>query len=257
MMVFRFLWGKGREHIESVEAKVQEMLTHDRREFELAMAALLGDVEARAVNSEVRSADQQVNRLEREIRRELVVHASVFGGIDSPSVLVYMSVVKDIERVGDYAKNLLDLALDGASFADVPDVAEWRELTAEIAGLIAEAGAAFQRRDAARSRALRSRGDQLLDQFDARVSALVRGDDQGPQAVPRALALRYLKRVVAHLMNLVSAVVVPLDRLDYFDEDPEDRGRPCGGAARRPRAAPLAVSARPPAPAPAARGRPG
>jgi hypothetical protein len=44
-----------------------------------------------------------------------------------------------------------------------------------------------------------------------------------PQAVPRALAHRYLKRVVAHLMNLLTAVIMPLDRLDYFDEDPEDR----------------------------------
>jgi hypothetical protein len=24
-------------------------------------------------------------------------------------------------------------------------------------------------------------------------------------------------------MNLLSAVIMPLDRLDYFDEDPEDR----------------------------------
>jgi hypothetical protein len=30
--------------------------------------------------------------------------------------------------------------------------------------------------------------------------------------------------VVAHLMNVLSAVIMPLDQLDYFDEDPEDRG---------------------------------
>ena len=34
---------------------------------------------------------------------------------------------------------------------------------------------------------------------------------------------RYYKRIVAHLMNLLSAVVMPLDRLDYYDEAPEDR----------------------------------
>ncbi|HEX2189691.1 MAG TPA: hypothetical protein VHG51_12370, partial [Longimicrobiaceae bacterium] len=68
-----------------------------------------------------------------------------------------------------------------------------------------------------------ARGDALLGHFDQRVSAMIRADDQGPQAVARALAYRYLKRVVAHLMNLLSAVIMPLDRLDYFDEDPEDR----------------------------------
>jgi hypothetical protein len=51
----------------------------------------------------------------------------------------------------------------------------------------------------------------------------VRGEDTGPMGVARALAHRYLKRIVAHVMNILSAVVMPLDRLDYFDEDPEDR----------------------------------
>ena len=66
-------------------------------------------------------------------------------------------------------------------------------------------------------------GDRLLDHFDERVSALLKEDPPSAQAVARALAHRYLKRVVAHLMNVLSAVIMPLDRLDYYDEDPEDR----------------------------------
>jgi len=224
-MVFKFLrgGGEGNERLESIEAKVQTMLRHDRREFELAMSALLGEVVAQEVNAELRATDRQVNQLEREIRRELVVHSSVFGGIDSPSVLVYMSVVKDIERVGDYAKNLLDLAIDGATLATAPDAEEWSRLRKEVSQFITDAGEAFHGRSGERSRALRTQGDALLHLFDERVSAMIRTEDPGPQAVARALAYRYLKRVVAHLMNLLSAVIMPLDRLDYFDEDPEDR----------------------------------
>ena len=222
-MLFKFLRGEGQNRLDSIEARVQTMLGHDRREFELAMSALLGEVAAADVNQELRAMDQKVNRLEREIRRELVVHASVFGGIQSPAVLVYISVVKDSERIGDYAKNLLDLALDGADLSKAPDADEWRNLTAELTGYITAAGEAFRMRDAEQSRALRVRGDQLLDLFDEGVSALIRAADPGPQAVARALSHRYLKRVVAHLMNLLSAVIMPLDRLDYFDEDPEDR----------------------------------
>ncbi len=103
-MVFKFLRADGRERLEGIEQRMQTMLGYDRHEFDLAMSALLGQVRAEDVNEELRQTDQKVNRLEREIRRELVVHASVFGGIQSPAVLVYMSVVKDIERVGDYAK---------------------------------------------------------------------------------------------------------------------------------------------------------
>ncbi len=222
-MVFKFLWGKGSERLASIEVKVQAMLTHVRYEFDLAMSALLGEVAAQDVNTDLRATDRKVNQLERDIRRELIVHASVFGGIDSPSVLVYMSVVKDIERVGDYAKNLIDLALDGANFGELPQGDEWRQRATEISQYIADAGEAFRTRNAANARALSAHGDTLLDHFDERVSALIRAEDPGPQAVARALAYRYLKRVVAHLMNLLSAVFMPLDRLDYFDEDPEDR----------------------------------
>lgn len=222
-MAFNLFRDEGGEHLERIAAKVQTMLTHDRHEFDLAMSALLGEVAPAEVNDDLRSTDQKVNRLEREIRRELLVHTSVFGGIDTPAVLVCMSIVKDVERVGDYAKNLLDLALDGADFSRVSDVEEWRQLSAEISQYITDAGVAFQSQDRNRSRALLARGDQLLDLFDDRVSALVKGEGAADQAVPRALAHRYLKRVVAHLTNLLSSVVMPLDRLDYFAEDPEDR----------------------------------
>lgn len=222
-MIFKFLRGETGKRMEGIEKKVQAMLSYDRYEFDLAMSALLGEVEAQAVNADVRATDQKVNRLEREIRRELVVHASVLGGINSPAVLVYMSIVKDIERVGDYAKNLLDLARDGANLSTAPDADEWRQLAIDLSNFLQEAGEAFQARDAVRSHALREQGDALLDLFDERVTALIRADDPGEQAVARALAHRFLKRVVAHLMNLLSAVIMPLDQLDYFDEDPEDR----------------------------------
>src|SRR5690606_32643520 len=137
-MVFKFLRGEGGERLERVEAKARTMLAHDKHEFDLAMSALLGDVAASEVNDELRSTDKKVNQLEREIRRELIVHSSVFGGIDSPAVLVYMSVVKDIERVGDYAKNLLDLARDGADLSRAPDADEWRRLAQEISAYITE-----------------------------------------------------------------------------------------------------------------------
>jgi phosphate uptake regulator len=224
-MLFNFLRGPGAEVLDRVEAKVQTMLAHDRYEFDLAMSALFGDAVPTEVNADLRATDRKVNQLEREIRRELVIHASVIGGVHSPTVLVYMSIVKDIERVGDYAKNLLDLAIDGANFSRISNSAEWRDLARDISNFISDAGVAFQRRDVPRSRELLARGDKLLHFFDERVTLLVQGNWKDDQPVPRALAHRYLKRIVAHLMNLLSAVVMPLDQVDYFDEDPEDRKR--------------------------------
>lgn len=225
-MLFKFLLGEGSERLGRVEDKVQEMFVLDGREFDLAMSALLGDVKAADVNAELRSMDQQVNALERELRRELVVHTSVYGAMDTPAVLVYMSIVKDIERIGDYAKNLLDLARDGANLSATPEGGGWRDLATEISGQIQQTATAFRARDAEAARRVLARCGELMSSFDVRVSALVRGDGDVTQAVARALAYRYLKRVVAHVTNVLSGVVMPVDRIDYFDEDPEDRQEP-------------------------------
>ncbi|GGI05019.1 PhoU domain-containing protein [Egicoccus halophilus] len=222
-MPFGFLRDDGTDRLDRIEATLQRMFADDRHAFDLAMSALLGGAAPHSVGAELRATDHRVNEAEREIRRELVVHASVHGGIDTPAILIYMSIVKDVERIGDYAKNLYDLAADGARLDTAGDIDELNELRFEVSRLVSDAGDVFGARDTERARDVLMRGDQLLDDCDDRVSALVRGEDQSPGAVARALMFRYLKRIVAHLMNVLSAVVVPVDRLDYFDEDPEDR----------------------------------
>jgi phosphate transport system protein len=221
-MAFSFLKrGSGADdRLDHIEATIQQMLTDDREAFDLAMSALLGDVDANAVRKKVKATDLRVNEGERSIRRELVVHASVVGSFDSPALFVYMSIVKDIERIGDYAKNLLDLSRDGANLGDHPD---WRSRWHEAAEMITATATAFMARDVEQAKTLMTRGDELLDRYDDEVSELVKHGHGEPEAVARALAFRYLKRIVAHLTNVLSSIVMPLDRIDYFDEDPEDR----------------------------------
>jgi phosphate transport system protein len=208
------------DRLDNIEEIIQRMLADDRIVFDLAMSILLDGVDWKTVKREIKATDQRVNDGEREIRRDLVVHASVVGAIDTPAILVYMSIVKDIERIGDYGKNLRDLGKDGVDLSEFP---AWRDLRLEVSQMIADTAEIFSARDHERATELLVRGDELLDDFDSAVSLLVRGEDDRPYAVGRALAARYLKRIVAHLTNVLSAVVMPIDRLDYFDEDPEDR----------------------------------
>jgi len=209
--------------LERIEASFQRMFIDDRHAFDLAMSALVGGANPQTVGEDIRTTDERVNAAERDIRRELVVHASVYGGFDTPQILVYMSIVKDVERIGDYAKNLYDIAADGVVLDSGELMAEMLELRTRISSMISEVAEVFHDRDGARARELFREGDALQDDFDARVSELVTGRIGEPYAVAYALTYRYLKRIVAHLMNVLSAVVMPLDRLDYFDADPEDR----------------------------------
>lgn len=205
--------------LEAAEAKLIQMLADDRHSFDVATSALLTGADTSIVGPDLRATDARVNEAEREIRQALVVHASVHGSARVPAILVYMSVVKDVERIGDYAKNIFDVAAQGIDLSEADDRATLIGYRDQISSMITEASSIFAKDDRAGAQDFIRQADILLDEFDQHVSELVVTDRQGKEAVPRALLYRYYKRIVAHLMNLLSAVVMPLDRLDYFDEE--------------------------------------
>ena len=221
-MVMSFFRKPEEGGLEHVDAQVQGMINDARHTFDLAMNALTGGPVA-TVADEVRQIDRQINVTEMEIRRELVVHASVHGGVDTPEVLVFMHMVKDLERIGDYNKNIFDLADEGVSLAEAPDLGRLLGYRDELSSRIALMGELLTTRDEDGARAYITRGDELRREFDDRINELVHSTEPAVVAVPRALLYRFLKRVTAHSLNVVSAVVMPVDRLDYFDEDDETR----------------------------------
>ena len=61
----------------------------------------------------------------------------------------------------------------------------------------------------------RSAGSQGCDKI---VEQLVHSDLSVNEAVCFTLIARHFKRIVAHLVNIATSVVLPLSELDYFDE---------------------------------------
>jgi phosphate transport system protein len=218
-MVMEFFRRSGESGLDHIANEVQSMVVDCETTFADATAAVMGRVEAASVEQKVREIDQAINLSEQEVRRLLVVHASVRAGKDSGLMLAYMNVVKDLERIGDYNKNVLDLALDGV----IIDDAETQAHAAEIGDRLSAVGSILKLQDEDEARQFIERGDELRRGFDAAVSALVVSDEPASTAVPRALLQRYFKRISAHSTNVVSAVVMPLDQIDYFDESEGDR----------------------------------
>ena len=208
--------------ISQIESQVQRMIADARHTFDLAMNAVTGGA-VETVADEVRRTDRQINVTEIEIRRELLVHISVHGTADAGEMLVFMNMIKDLERIGDYNKNIFDLALEGVSFSGAEDLEQILGFRDELSSRIALMGEILDTRDEDRARAYIERSDQLRREFDGLVNELVHATAPALVAVPRALLYRFLKRVAAHCANVATAVVMPVDRLDYFDEDDDPR----------------------------------
>jgi phosphate uptake regulator len=225
-MVFDFFRGGGQSTIEEVERTLVEMMTNAQEVYEEAMGAVFGGGKSKETKRHVKKTDKEINVAQQEVRRALVMHAAVNPTTDLADTLAYMSVVKDVERVGDYSKNLYDLAKYGADFtasADYDHLADYRD---RVGQLMADATAVFGSRDEEAAQHLINKADSFLDEYDDNVRAAFNSTGPASDAVARALYFRFLKRITAHVMNLMTALVAPIHRLDYYDEAKEDRIEP-------------------------------
>jgi phosphate uptake regulator len=223
-VVLEFFKGSSQTPIDEVRTTIVRMLEDGHDIFVTASDALFGGGKSKATKRDVRSTDKEINQMQSEVRRSLMIHSSVNPG-DLALVLQYASIVKDAERVGDYAKNLYDLVRYGADFAGAPDEDELATYRDAVANLILEAASVFDAMDTERAQELIDKADGFLKDYDAHVKAQcqVPPDSNAQVAASRALYYRFLKRTTAHVMNVLTSLVQPLDRLDYYDEAPEDR----------------------------------
>jgi phosphate uptake regulator len=99
--------------------------------------------------------DVEVNKLERAIRKHIIAHLSDPVPSDVPYCLLIMSLVKDLERLGDYAKNLSELvSIADAPFPDDANLGELREIARSVERLASEAGRVFANADRDRAKEL-------------------------------------------------------------------------------------------------------
>jgi hypothetical protein len=179
----------------------------------------LTDADAASVANDVLATDQRINMAEQELRSELVVHVSVQGASDIGTVLGFTLMLKKIERIGDQAKNILDLAEHGVSLARNPDIDSMLEerqvlsaLFTEAAELLADSGT-----DTDTIRDFAGRIDAMGATFQAKIDGYLDSDRPGREVVPLAIYYRYLRRIVANLLGVVRTSVEPVNPIDYRD----------------------------------------
>lgn len=222
-MVFELFRGTGESQVETIEEEIATMLATSAETFRMALDAITRRTEPEAIGKKLRKRDKSINRVERAIRRMLIVHAGVRGSLaDAPVLFVYMAIAKDIERVGDLAKDMWDLAAAGADMSRGELLAQADEVGEKVSWLIEETSRVFGERDTEAAIEILKASDADVDTYEDRMLAQLEGET-AHLSVAAALFYRYVMRITAHLMNVLTAVVMPFERLDYWDEKKIDR----------------------------------
>lgn len=190
------------------------------------MTRVAGDIYfAGAASTEERDRiyrqDIKVNKLERTIRKQAIAHLSIRGNSgDLPYCLFLLSLVKDVERLGDYAKNLTEVMdFRPGPLPDDAIVREIGEIRQAVDEMFAVVSDVVARSDRERALDLIQRGRTLLKRCEELISRIAASAYDARTTAATVLGTRYYKRLGGHLLNVLSGVVMPLHKLDYFDED--------------------------------------
>ncbi len=183
----------------------------------------LRDVATARMNLNIYEEDQRINAYQIDVRRRVLRYLAIAGTVDLVPGLVLTSIVIDIERIGDYTKNITELAatypgkLDCGRFEprvrDIEQIVE--KLFGDIPGILRSSDRQAARRLMDECSRMRKDADQII-------AGLIREDDESmgrAQTATVALYVRYLKRVGAHLLNILSSVVSPFERIGYREPD--------------------------------------
>lgn len=172
---------------------------------------------------DVYEKDQMVNKYEREVRRKVLKHLVITGGKNIIPGLILTTIVIDIERIGDYTKNIKDLAVAhpkklkcGIFEEDI------RKIEKGVAQLFKRANPALRTSDKATASSLMADNWWMLKKCDEILDDLIKEKDTSlgsGAAASTAMYARFLKRITAHLINMLSSVVNPFDGIGFRGEE--------------------------------------
>lgn len=177
------------------------------------------------LRDEVYRMDQSINERQRNIRKRVLSHLTFQPNEDLATALILMSVVKDAERLGDYAKNIFEVS----DLADQPiseDVFhEWfQDMDRQLTDLFDLTRKSFMESDEKGAREIMRIERTIVHACDDGLRKLAKSGIDSNTAVCITLLFRYLKRVGAHLGNIASSVIMPISDLDYYDEKKRQKG---------------------------------
>lgn len=175
---------------------------------------------------DVYALDKRINAYERDVRRKVFTHLLVSGAGDLSSGLILATVVIDIERIGDYAKNICDLAGSHPARLHAGSLeAEVLAVEAQVTTIFHDTVHAFRHGDAGQARLIMSNyKESLSTACENIVTHIVSGqaNDLSPaDAAAVALYVRYLKRIAAHSRNICTSLVNPFHRIGYKEKRDE------------------------------------
>jgi phosphate uptake regulator len=209
------LW-KGQSFMNQVVEEFGEMLSDAEFVYNNAWGSVIGRVVIDEIRQPLYDRDKAVNKREREIRRMLVEHLTINPKEDTGACLVMMSLVKDAERIGDYSKNIFELAT--ILRMDLKEMKYYKRLSAlqkKLSKHLPLLKRAFLESDETIAQKILRNYQPIKSECNDILSDLFSEELPTQESVTTVLLSRYFKRINSHMSNIASGIVYSLDKIDF------------------------------------------
>ena len=134
--------------------------------------------------------------------------------------MVLMNMVIDIERIGDYSKNILDLAIYYPEKLNTKELhPDLHEIEQVVKSRFDQTVNAIKTEDVElASKLLKGFKKNVTTASDRIVNHIISGElnfNTGSESAATVLYARYLKRIGSHLKNITTTVINPIDSIGY------------------------------------------
>ncbi|GAH51321.1 unnamed protein product [marine sediment metagenome] len=212
------LWKKAGLLNEALK-ETEKMLLVAKNMFSFSLRVLMDKEKEK---EDIYKIDRELNKLQRNVRRKILEHLSINPQQDVTSCLVLITIVIDIERIGDYSKNLIELSHKYPQRLKGKYIERIREIEKDIEELFDRTINAFKNADIDLAKQIMERHARIAVHCEKVVEDLIEDTQVSSRmGIICALLARYLKRVSAHLKNIASGVSNPFHRLGYKPKNME------------------------------------
>ena len=188
--------------------------------FASAAAHLL---ENEVLEDDLGELDQHINRGEQRIRRAVFEHLSIHPEKDLIFSLKLISIVHEAERIGDLSKSLAKVAAMAKKPRLSNKVKPLRVFRDQVLSLFEQLEDGFFKGQPEEAEKIMVTHKRLKKDVADYIMDLANDDTlSGNEGVVYALSARMLNRVSAHIANIASTVVSPLDQIRRTAAWPED-----------------------------------
>jgi phosphate transport system protein len=203
-----------REIMTQVEDEIREMIELGRTLYEASSLAL---TEGREVAFDLYARDRKINATVVDVRKKIVEHLAVAGSRNVVGELVFITLINDVERIGDYSKNVLDLARSrGGNMAPNRYMDQLKTLQPMIEANFQKASKALFDNDQELAHEVVDTHHQISETCEGIVKELLSDASMDPRdGIALALASRYFKRISSHLKTIASSAVNPFSLIGY------------------------------------------